>query len=566
MKLLRLKLLSQFRGLQKDFEIEFDKNINTKCLEPICFVGQNGCGKSNVMEALSEIFYELELMHLNYSDDDNDEDTSKSKQEAYGYEIEYLLPATEINESNNVVFIDDENSLVYERFIRVLIEKKNGESPTFFVYGESRNLLPVKDRIERKKLLPTKIIGYSSGMNELISSPFIKMRLHYFNEYIRNIQNEYKTDIEGSRMFYMDYETNALILISNYLIHNSNKIKVINEILNVNRLHSFRIVINLEGTDIDKSYKINDKDTVGSIIDKLKKCTTCYDDSINVDESKLNANLDNATRVGCITFDFWVNEATNQAFKQHFNSASELYSDFYTLNSLNLEKIPSYQRKKILNHRSASTLTGLIPKTTDDNLIFRIEDILLCKNGVNDPIHYKKFSDGEHQLMQTIGAVLLMDEPGTLFLMDEPETHFNPQWRSKFVSTLNKITENEAEGRQQELILTTHSPFILSDCQTQNVYKFVRSNGIVKSENPSIQTYGTSFSILYKEIFDKENTVSDLVADSIERLKNESIETNEDIERIKDEVLEFGESAEKFFLLSYLNRRKKQIDSKDDGK
>jgi len=560
MKLLRLKLLSQFRGLQEGFEIKFNSSdMNAKFLQPICFVGQNGCGKSNVMEVLSEIFYELELMHLNYAGDDDDSNNIEENSD-YGYELEYLIPLG-LGEQNKIIKASTD---AYEK---IKIEKKVRESAVFYRFIKSGEYLKITDRNERKKLLPAKIIGYSSGMNELISSPFIKMKLHYFNEYKMNIENEYKVDIEGSRMFYMDYETNALILISNYLIHHTDKINVINKILNVNRLHSFRVVINLEGTDMDKTYKINEIDTIGSIINKLKKCATCYDDDnkwrfILENEDK----LEDIEEIKKITLDFWVNEATIEAFKHYFDTASELFGAFYTLNSLNSEKISSYQRKKILNHKSASTLSGMIPKTTDDDLVFRVEDILLCKNGVNEPIHYKKFSDGEHQLMQTIGAVLLIDEPGTLFLMDEPETHFNPQWRSKFVSILNKITANEALGRQQELILTTHSPFILSDCRTQNVYKFVRSDGTVKAENPIIQTYGTSFSILYKEIFDKENTVSELVAESIERLKNESIETSEDIERVKDEAMELGESAEKFFLLSYLNRCKKQIDSKDDGK
>lgn len=545
MKLLRIKLFSSFRGLQEGFEIKFYNDITeAKSLEPICFVGQNGCGKSNVMEALSEIFYELELMHHNYSDDDN-EDYLLNNKESYGYEIEYLLPT-----EKNIDKVRPYYTFNGYKWIKVKKEKEG--SPHFFVMNNNE-YHRVSDRNDRKKLLPTKIIGYSSGMNELISSPFIKMRFNYFNEFEMNLANEFKSDIEGSRMFYMDYETNSLILISNYLMHDVSKINVINEILNVRKLHSFRIVIQLAGTEIDETYNINRDETIESVIDKLKKCATCYNDELKTDKKS-------------IILDYYVSQATHKAFKFYFNSASELYGMFYLLNSLNAFTIPSYQRKRIIKSKSASTLSGIIPKTTDDNLIFRIENILLCKNEVPEPIHYRKFSDGEHQLMQTIGAVLLIHEPGTLFLMDEPETHFNPQWRSKFVSTLKKITENEATGRRQELILTTHSPFILSDCQTHNVFKFERKNGIVKAENPNIHTYGTSFNILYKEIFDKESTISDLAAEDIERLKNEAIETSEDIERIKDKVLKLGESAEKFFLLSYLNKKEKQINSKGDDK
>ncbi|MDX3960572.1 hypothetical protein Q6A78_09220, partial [Aliarcobacter skirrowii] len=62
MKLMRLKLLSEFRGLAKGFEIDFTNSENTSnSIEPICLIGLNGSGKSNVLEVISEIFFYLEM-------------------------------------------------------------------------------------------------------------------------------------------------------------------------------------------------------------------------------------------------------------------------------------------------------------------------------------------------------------------------------------------------------------------------------------------------------------------------------------------------------------------------
>jgi len=547
MKLLKLKLLSSFRGLQEGFNIEFNSSdLNAKSLQPICFVGQNGSGKSNVMEVLSEIFYELELMHLNYaSDNEEDDEKETEEKETYGYELEYLLPLGTGNLKGNITARID-------AYQKIRVERKIGDSPVFYRLIKTGEYFRVTDRNERKKLLPTKIIGYSSGMNELISSPFIMMRFNYFHEYEMNMEEDIMADIEDSRMFYMDYETNSLILISNYLIHDDEKINIINEILNVNKLHSFRIVIRLTdylGDEIKKTA------TVEKIINNLKKCATCYKDELQ-SEKKI------------ITLDFFASKASHEAFKYYFKTASELYRVLYLLNSLNIYSIPNYKREKIMKSKNASTLAGLVPKTTDDNSVFRIENILLYKNGVAEPIHYKKFSDGEHQLMQTIGALLLIEDPGALFLLDEPETHFNPQWRSKFVSTLNKITENEVLGRQQELILTTHSPFILSDCQTHNVYKFDRNDGNVTTANPRINTYGASIDVLYEEVFGQENTISDLANSEIERLKNvelDDIEGIEHIEEIRRLARQFGESSEKFELLDHLSRLRREYEKKQRG-
>lgn len=65
MKIKRLKLLSAFRGLPKGFDLMFShsgRNDGEK-LHPLCFVGLNGSGKSNVLEVLAEIFYYLECYH-----------------------------------------------------------------------------------------------------------------------------------------------------------------------------------------------------------------------------------------------------------------------------------------------------------------------------------------------------------------------------------------------------------------------------------------------------------------------------------------------------------------------
>lgn len=107
MKLIRLKLLSEFRGLAKDFEIEFTNNkINPKSIDPICLIGLNGSGKSNVLEVISEIFYYLETFK---SANKND---LKYNYE-FGFEIEYILPRSvyleQINTTGDRNLISDDN-------------------------------------------------------------------------------------------------------------------------------------------------------------------------------------------------------------------------------------------------------------------------------------------------------------------------------------------------------------------------------------------------------------------------------------------------------------------------
>ena len=64
MKLISLKIEERFRSLPQNFEIKFQPQIDQTAMSdfrPYCLVGLNGCGKSNVLEALAHIFYHLEL-------------------------------------------------------------------------------------------------------------------------------------------------------------------------------------------------------------------------------------------------------------------------------------------------------------------------------------------------------------------------------------------------------------------------------------------------------------------------------------------------------------------------
>jgi len=69
MKLLRLKLNVPFRSLAAGFEVYFLREWDYDRVfkfHPYCLAGRNGSGKSNVLEALAAIFYQIECMHLDY--------------------------------------------------------------------------------------------------------------------------------------------------------------------------------------------------------------------------------------------------------------------------------------------------------------------------------------------------------------------------------------------------------------------------------------------------------------------------------------------------------------------
>jgi restriction system-associated AAA family ATPase len=230
--------------------------------------------------------------------------------------------------------------------------------------------------------------------------------------------------------------------------------------------------------------------------------------------------------------------------------------DLYFLRLLNNHLIGAKTQKQIREGDIKTNISALLPKHEEIKKIFNISDIAFKKEGFKEPIYYKQLSDGEHQLLHVVGMMLLVDRVGVLFLLDEPETHFNPDWRSKFVSILNECVQNENGLREQEVILTTHSPFVVSDCKKEKVFIFNKENGYVtEPKNPDFQTYGTAIEMIYWHIFGKHETIAKLAFDELKEIE-EKVRTNK---LTKDETIKelskYGDSFEKMNIVRLLREK-----------
>ena len=244
MQLVRIKLLSDFRSLKKGFEMKFsDITIADQYVSPICIVGKNGTGKSNWMELLCEIFYYLDSLLLEYPAE------SLLAKKEFGFEIEYKFNLT----WNDAFEKWNEANFTWSESIRhvKIVKKIDGSEPEYFLIDNNRNQIKLQKtgdtkrelKTKQKLVLPNKIVGYSSGMNELISSPFLKMQFHYFHEYKSRLQDDVLDSFEDGKLFYMNYESNAAIVVANYLLQHPDKLSVLENTVEIAELDSFRIVI-----------------------------------------------------------------------------------------------------------------------------------------------------------------------------------------------------------------------------------------------------------------------------------------------------------------------------------
>jgi len=533
-----------FRSLKANKRYEFNDNNSDSRLSAKIFAGLNGSGKSNFLELFSEIFYYLELYHMPSASDEDKEG------QGFGFEIEYYLPVFDVS-------FDIDSELLTQYLVR--IKKPLNEHPEFsYQYSEKefRRLDFSTEKRETEQLLPKKVIAYTSGQNELLSNPYYKIRYHYFKQLEDNVSAPSQSLMDKNRLYFLNYESNFSIFIANMLLAQKTNLDYFKKVLAINDLSSFRITLNINNY---RKNKINLGYKLFKELERLKLCASSWYQTNHTEDGSPNQ----------LIFDFKVTEATISSFKFHFKSAFELFKVFYELDTLNLHMVPVNTRKLILKAHKTLNLSDEMPIPDPSSLVFRIEKIIIDKQIDNKErskeIYYKSLSDGEHQFSQVIGSVLMMEEPGCLFLFDEPNTHFNPKWRAKMISILNYITgtnfdsrSNVTKVRQQEIILTTHSPFVISDSHKDNVYKF--EQGVF--ENPDMQTYGSSIGFLLELIFDRDISISDFSNEAINTLKR-SIETKEDILRVKKELLNFGESIEKFDAYSFLRAKENELDNKD---
>jgi restriction system-associated AAA family ATPase len=569
MKILRIKLPEDlkepFRSLHPGFEIFFHPNLDNKLIEPIGLAGLNGSGKSNLLELISEIFYYLDSLLLQFPTNAISEDKD------FGFEMDYALPFTLDNpftkRDSSAGFAMDDHYFV------VRAAKRVREEVTYAI--TSVNKYPIErnsrrnsvrtdsaiwDRIESNDrnisfLLPKKIFGYTSGHNEQLSNCYYKMQFHYFNDYKNRLKQGSLFYLDSSRLFFGDNNSNASIFVSNYLLGNSKTLAVFKDVIRVKDLHSFRVTIRYADLSGKEPKQIQFNYDLERKIKRLKNCATSWHEKGT-----------GAKKV--LTIDYLVTPETKKAFRKIFgDSPFELYKVFYELEMQNFHTVQDSVLELATNGPKWVNISDELPKQDPNNLVFRIERIYITKEDVKNEIKYKGLSDGEHQFLQVVGMILMMEENGCLFLLDEPDTHYNPLWRSRLISTINKVIKyrtarNEEKLRLQEVLITTHSPFVLSDLKKRNVYIFKKSKGKVQFNSCHFETYGASASIILDEIFGKEDSISEMARQELKDLIG-GVRTMNQLRDVVDKLnSQFGESVDKFEYFNKLRAIKEKLEQK----
>lgn len=584
MKLLKLEIgdlpkEKQFRSLHAGFKVEFH-SLDTKGIKamesfsPFCFAGLNGSGKSNVLEVLAAIFYHLECCVAKFKPKTFAAHFRPNECNPDAFTLEYL-----IGQHNSKPY-----ALVY--FDKIIIKKEKDKAPLMwrqiYPFTKEQELIPVSlepktdlrahQAAEGKEYLPQIIVGYSSGENEILSLPFRKSRLINFDKYREDYIKGYKYEEPENSLIYIDAEMSQAVLLACLLYEDEETLKPLRKELGIVGLRSFRMNLNVQGllTDYegDRSTHVPILQHIPGIIEDLKKCSSCWQE-FKQEEKSINDNL-----FSILTLDFFVDEKTKLAFKAHFPTSFELFRFFQVLYELNSNVISESIKEEVYKSKGFYT-DGKLPEGSPDENVFYFLDYLILKDIKGEaepkPLLLREFSDGEHQFLHTMGICLMLKDRKSILLLDEPETHFNPSWRAKFIKILddsikagnNKVHTNGSFNVHslKDILLTSHSPFIISDCMPNNVIFFDRDTETKKiqarkASELGFNTYGTSVEIILDELFDYNQSIGDSSNEVLKQIDFQSIKSKEDVEKTKKLFSHLGESIEKDLVLARLNQLK----------
>jgi restriction system-associated AAA family ATPase len=501
------------RPLMQDLELYFSE-AEDHFINANCFIGINGSGKSQFLETIAEIFLYLdrEFRIIN---------PQKSGDPDFTFKLSYQL-----------VFGND--------LFKINFDQSTFKSKDLFyeIIDAKGNLLEVT-RNEIHNYLPSRVVGYTSGENETLSSPF----LSYYDEYASYTADRAFKDLKdpdySPRFYFMDYNTNLGIAISNLIFEEFNGLDALKKELKIDSIHSFQIIIQTK-----QSAAPNAKSVTGETgVVLTKELKTWKKQLIECATHKSYEEKHDR-----YVLDFYINPATKEAIKHHFKTAFNFYTVLYKFELLNNLIVDKKTRVGIEKDRKNRKLVKKMPEVPDKDKVLNYSELKLkLING--DIVDYLSLSDGEHQFINIFGTLLMTNDDNSIFLLDEPETHFNPIWRRLFISNLKQITEE----RHQDLYITSHSPFIVSDIQRDNVYVFERvSKDKISVRNPSIETFGSSFSNILKMAFMMEDTVSKESSDFIDDLLN-----SEDVIEIEKGIEQIGDSPKLMTLYRKLEMLKK---------
>lgn len=473
--------IGEFKNL-RDLTIDFDESSSYTVL-----VGENGAGKSNLIEALSLIFRNLDL----------------DQEAPFSYHLKYQCRDHDI-----------EIHATADQFPRFWA-KRCSEAE----YVElPRKRFMADDEGGRPLYRPAFVFGYYSGPSDRLAAIFEKHRERYYSWIIKSPAQRGNVDLADPnslrRLFYAQTLHGQFALIAFFMeaaAGSDDDRTFLRDHLQIDGLDSVLFALkrppwNRKGGD-SRFWE-----AVGEVQQFLSRL---------YDKAMLPARMDRR-----IAVDLTKNPAVEslylflpepEALEEVYRSYDNQYAFFTALESTHLSKLLAEVRTRVRMTPAAG----------------------------GGQVTYRDLSEGEQQLLLVLGLLKFTARDEALFLLDEPDTHLNPAWSTQYLEFLDRFIR----GRDScHIVMSSHDPLVFAGLERAQVRIFRRdAAGHAIAEVPDHDPRGMGVAaILTSDLFRLRSTLDPETQARLDRQRILSMqaelspEDEEELREIKAELKNLG--------------------------
>jgi len=544
---LRHLAIPQFRNLRGvviDFATQLEPapgappDSSPKVIRSHALIGQNGVGKSNLIEALITIFRDVDL----------------DRDAAIDYTLEYEIRG---------------------HTVKLQADTAKQKRPFVWVDGkaETQGYL-----LKNRQLLPSHVFAYYSGRNERIETLFQEHQrrfnqrqeitaeeklsgealasLYRNSQFDAEAAAKLQADIESRvrrtgddrlrRLFYCRGGHSQLVLLACLLSDDPVFQKVLKN-LHIEALESALFVLK-------EPHRLREKRRGGRF-----------------DENELNEGdprfwyargnvvsefLDKLWQVAWAPIE---QEATQQI---DFRGRTEKQKQLYLY-------VPSHAKLRQLGELVGGTdsFFRYAEGAYIGDLIDEVRITVKKRDEHGGAVSFTQLSEGELQMLTVLGLMRITREDHCLFLLDEPDTHLNPIWKLRYFDDIERVLDREAGGSllddigpaspdrevQSQVLITTHDPMMVGSLKREQVHILRRQDQRTLVDTPDVHPQGMGVTGLLKsELFGLTSTLDVETERRLVR-RNElyvkqprTAEEDAELTRLSDELSDLGFSTADF--------------------
>ena len=436
MRIDRLKVRG-FKNLA-DVDINFDQGS----LETV-LIGQNGSGKSNVIEALATIFRDLDAPRRGRS---------------FDYFIAYECKDHRIEVDQG-----------YTESGKINVRIDNQESPIGKLRGENG------------AYLPNHVFGYYSGRSERLERIFDAPQRRYYDSAIKPGAEETfdPRQSELRRLFYVRERYGALALLTYFAFGDMATREFLLKHLGVRGFNSALLV--LRQPDWGK------KKPTGALLKQS-------DPRFWYARGVVRKLLDGLWQHSLAPFKH--DETINDDYRRSGYKEQQMYLFLKDQESLLELSRPFGNEQSFFSYLETLDLSDLI----------RDVRIWVDREGAEGEIPFHEVSDGEKQLLSVLGMMRFAAHDHSLFLLDEPDTHLNPAWKWNYLSLIKEVAGRNPNCHIIMASHDPLTIAGLEKSQVQILYRD-GENGPVRATQPTVDPKGLGVAGVLRQVFGMPTTL-----------------------------------------------------------